>query len=134
MATRKKPTFEDRVAEYVDSDRLTHRLRQGEQVSARIAGSFGFYRTQAELGKKVTGECSCPSELQPCKHVHALRKTWGINPESFLDLDWFLDELLAQSKQELIKVIGQMVLQFPENLSLFDVPGFEMPDEWDEPY
>jgi hypothetical protein len=126
---RAKPSAEARIAEYVDSPAMTHRLRQGKLVSARIAGNYGSYRTQAELGKKVTGACSCPSEYWPCKHVHALRKTWDVNPESFLDLKWFLKELGSQSKDDLVKAIETMVEQRPENLSLFGVPGFEIDDD-----
>ena len=134
MSTRKKTTEADRIAEYVDSPQMTHRLRQGKCVTARIAGNYGTYRTTAALGKNISGECSCPSEYRPCKHVHALRKTWDIKPESFLDLKWFLQELESQSKEDLIKAIGQMVTERPENLSLFGVPGFEIEDEGEDEF
>ena len=134
MPSRKKPTPEERIAEYVDSPRMTHRLRQGKCVTARISGNYGAYRTSAALGKKVTGECSCPSEYWPCKHVHALRKTWEVNPESFLELKWFLKELESQSKEDLLKVIAQIVSERPETLSVFGVPGFESDDELDDDY
>ncbi|MEX2317186.1 MAG: hypothetical protein WD669_08540 [Pirellulales bacterium] len=37
MATREKPTPDDRVAEYVDSPRMIYRIRQGKQLTARSA-------------------------------------------------------------------------------------------------
>ena len=129
MATRRKQTFEDRVAEYVDSPLMTQRVRCGKQISARIAGNFGVYRTVATRSKKVTGECTCPSELWPCKHIHALRATWEANPDSFFNLDDWLLELTEKPKAELIEAIEQMVLLSPDCLSVFGIPGFDEDDE-----
>jgi len=125
MATREKPSFDERVAEYVDSPLMTQRVRFGKQVSARIAGNFGAYRTQVSQAKKVTGECNCPSEIWPCKHVCALRKTWGANPESFFDLDAWLKKLAEEPKASLVEAIRNMVVAEPGLLSVFGVPGFE---------
>lgn len=126
---------ERRIAEYVDSRRMTQRLRNGDVISALIQGNYGDYRTEAKVkGKKVEGECSCPSEYWPCKHVQALRRTWEKKPESFLDLQWFLDELKGCSQEQLIAAIGRMVEVWPEHLAGFGVPGFEVEEEegWDE--
>ena len=126
MAARQKPTFEDRVAEYVDSPLVTKRVRYGRKVAAHIHGNFGVYRTfVSQASKNITGGCSCPSEISPCKHIHALRATWEANPDSFFDLDEWLARLAKQSKAELIESIGQMVVQSPELLGLFGVAGFD---------
>lgn len=130
MAPRRKPTPEQRVAEYVDSPRMTQRVRYKKQLAARVLGNYGIYRTQAKLTKKPSGDCTCPSELWPCKHVKALRKTWDVNPESFFDLDEFLKELAKRPKAELLKALGDIVMEWPECLSVFDVPGFD--EEEDE--
>lgn len=129
MATRHKPSFEQRVAEYVDSPLMTQRVRNGKQLSVRIAGHSGAYRTQAQQSKKVTGDCTCPSEIWPCKHIHALRETWQANPESFFDLDGWLKGLAQQSKAELVEAIGRIVKQYPETLGLLGVEGFEEVEE-----
>jgi uncharacterized Zn finger protein len=126
MAARQKPTFDDRVAEYVDSPRVKLRVRYGKKVAARILGNYGVYRTfVSQTSKKKTGDCSCPSEIWPCKHVEALRATWEANPQSFFDLDRWLESLAKQSKADLIESIGQMVVESPGLLGLFGVPGFE---------
>ena len=125
MATRQKPSFDERVAEYVDSPSMTQRVRIGEHVSARVAGNFGAYRTQVTQSKKLTGECTCPSELWPCKHVHALRATWEANPKSFFDLDDWLKKLAGEPKATLVEAIGNMVSAYPALLAVFGVPGFE---------
>lgn len=125
MATRQKPTFDDHVAEYVDSPMMTHRFRCGKQLSARIQGNFGSYHTQAKLAKKVAGECSCPSEIWPCKQVYALRATWDESPDSFFDLDAWLKDLSNQSKAELIEAITRIVKEYPETLGVLGVEGVE---------
>jgi uncharacterized Zn finger protein len=109
----------------VDSPLVTCRVRYGKKVSARIRGNYGVYRTfVATASKKLTGDCSCPSEIQPCKHVYALRDTWSANPKSFFDLDAWLKQMSRQSKDELVESIGMMVVEAPELLGLFGVEGF----------
>jgi hypothetical protein len=134
MARRQRPTPEQRIAEYVDSPMMTQRIRFGKQISAQILGNYGVYRTQAGQGKKVTGECTCPSDWWPCKHVHALRETWKANPHSFFDLDQFFAELFEQPKATLIEAIEQMIVASPEMLQFFGVPGFEDDDDEEDEY
>jgi uncharacterized Zn finger protein len=136
MATREKPSFEERVTEYVDSPQMTHRVRYGKQVSARIVGNFGTYRTQTSQAKskKVTGECTCPSEIWPCKHVYALRETWQANPNSFFDLDDWLKKLAEEPKATLVEAIRNMVESEPALLSVFGVPGFDEEEDDEDDY
>ena len=135
MTTRQKPTFEKRVQEYVDSPLMTQRFRHEKRISAQIRGNYGVYRTTVELKvKKVKGECTCPSELWPCKHVHALRVTWDKIPDSFFDLDNWLAALPDEPKETLLEAIRNMVLHSPNLLSVFGVPGFEAQDDDEEDY
>ena len=130
MQSKKSPRLrEDRAAVYVDSPLMTQRIRYGRRLLARIDGVYGVYRTQAHLGRRMDDRCTCPSELWPCKHVNALRRTWKANPASFLDLKRFLKGLSRQSKPALIAAIAQMVLMSPEGLSVFGVKGFESEPE-----
>lgn len=135
VATRRKPTFDDRVNEYVNSPLMTQRLRYEKIVSARIEGNCGVYRTTVDVkAKKLMGECTCPSELWPCKHLHALLATWKKNPDSFFDFDGWLAALPNEPKETLVEAIRNMVLHSPTLLSVFGVPGFEAEadDEYDE--
>ena len=134
MAARQKQTFDERVAEYVDSPLVAQRVQYGKQVAARIHGNFGVYRSQAAKAKKISGDCTCPSEIWPCKHIHALRATWAENPESFFDLGEWLKGLSQQPKAQLIAMISTMVTQSPELLGLFGIPGFEDEQEDDEDF
>ena len=70
----------DPAGEYIDSTLTTQRLRDGRQLSARINGRYGVYRTRVRLSRQLDGDCTCPSDVQPCKHVRALRATWERNP------------------------------------------------------
>jgi uncharacterized Zn finger protein len=134
MATRQKQTFKERVAEYVDSPLMTHRLRFGKQVSARIEGNSGVYRTKVTQSRKLIGDCTCPSEIWPCKHIHALRATWEANPESFFDLDSFLKKLADEPKESLVEAIANMVEASPGLLSVFGVQGFEDEEPGEDEY
>ncbi|HEX2474869.1 MAG TPA: SWIM zinc finger family protein [Lacipirellulaceae bacterium] len=132
MATREKPTFDQRIAEYVNSPLMTQRMRYGKHVSARIEGNFGIYRTRITQSDKLEGDCSCPSELWPCKHIYALRATWEANPDSFFDFDVWLKKLADEPQESLVEAIGNMVMASPGLLSVFGVPGFEEDDNCDE--
>ena len=127
-----RPAKQDPAAEYVDSPMMTKRLRFGRSVSAEIAGRYGDYRTRLELTRKLTADCTCPSDDRPCKHVRALRATWETNPDSFLDVEAFLRGLDASEKAELIETIGKIVVAFPQTLDLFGVAGFDETDDDDD--
>jgi len=122
----------DPATEYIDSPLMTQRLRRGRHVSARTEGRYGVYRTHLRLTRKVDGDCTCPSELWPCKHIRALRTTWDMKPETFLDVDEFLRGLKTREKTELIAIIGQIVVECPRMLAFLGVPGFEAEDDDDD--
>lgn len=119
---RPKPPPVDRAVEYINSPQMIRRLRHGNTVSATILGHYGVYRTEVQIGKPDKVSCTCPSELWPCKHTRALAATWEQHPETFLDLQAWLDGLATKSKPELVKLIGNMALAAPESLSAC---GFE---------
>jgi uncharacterized Zn finger protein len=122
---------QDRAAEYIDSPMMTKRLRFKKQLSAQIDGRYGTYRTQVRLTGKIDGQCTCPSEWWPCKHVRAVRATWDKNPESFLDLEQCTSRSCGAAKTRLVAAICQMVLKSPQCLTVLGVPGFEDTTEED---
>ena len=126
-----RPSKMDAATEYVDSPMMTKRLRFGQSVSAEIAGRYGDYRTRLTLTRKLDGDCTCPSDSWPCKHVRALRATWETNPDSFFDAVAFLRGLQSAEKAELIETIGKIVAAFPQTLGLFGVTGFDEAEDGD---
>ena len=84
MTAQAKGDRDPRAAEYVDSSSMRMRIRDGRRLVVRVDGRYGFYRTELNLAAPNASSCSCPSDEFPCKHVRALRKTWRVNPRSFL--------------------------------------------------
>lgn len=129
MAKKKKAIkLIDRADPYIDSPLMTQRVRYKQELSARIDGNYGVYRTHAQIGRLSSARCSCPSEGWPCKHVVALRETWKINPDSFFDVAAILADLANKPKADLVKLIGMMAMAAPESLGACGVKAFE-PDE-----
>ncbi len=130
---RRSRAFEDRAAVYLDSPLMTHRVRFRRQLFARIQGNYGVYRTWVRPGSRgLDSGCTCPSDWRPCKHVHALERTWRANPRSFFDVDGFLKTLAARPKADLVKAIGRLIARAPEGLASLGVKGFE-DEEPEEP-
>ena len=130
MPKRTRKAAADRAAPYIDSPLMTQRVRHGRHVSAKIDGNFGVYRTRKRIGARGVGECNCPSEVWPCKHLRALEATWRANPESFFDLQPFIVSLTSYSKADLLRAIGEIALRAPEVLSVFGVAdGVEHDDD-----
>jgi hypothetical protein len=124
--TKKRKSIKqvDRAAQYIDSPLMTQRLRYGRDLSARIDGNYGVYRTRVRLGRLADGNCSCPSEGWPCKHVRALEATWKSNPASFFDLTQVLEDLANKSRVDLLKLIAKMAMVAPDSLGACGVTAF----------
>lgn len=113
-------------AEYIDTPLLTNRLHFRGELSAKMSGTRGVYRTWVRLDGPVhESRCSCGWDPSPCKHVIALGETWRINRASFLDLDEFLARLGEQPKERLLEMLGQLVVRWPAILGILNVAGFE---------
>ena len=118
-------SWESRVAEYVDSDRLSQRLKAGNIIMCNVAGNSGNYRTETGLKTDRKSNCTCPSDYFPCKHVAALKETYRLRPRSFADLDRIIVKLAKNDKAALLKIVRQMILRAPEALDALGVKGFE---------
>lgn len=121
----------DKAAEYIDSPLMTQRLRYKNDLSARIAGNYGTYRTRVRIGKTINVSCTCPSDEWPCKHARALEATWERNPASFTDLQVVLDGLANHSQANLLKLIAEMAMKAPESLVAMGFEDFDA-DQHDE--
>lgn len=127
-STRQERSKPDPATEYIDGPLMTHRVRHPHHVSAQIEGRYGIYCTRAQLTRRSDGECTCPSDLWPCKHVRALRATWKENPNSFFDMPAFLRVLRSRQKEDLIDSIDRIVTAFPAALGVLGVDGFDSDD------
>lgn len=122
-------TREQRVAEYVDSPLLFHRLKLGAEILCEVNGHEGVYLTRATVTSRGAYSCSCPSDIDPCKHVEALRETFGRNPTSFYDAAARLAVLARGTQEELVDSIRALILDSPGVLRTLDRTAFEDEDE-----
>lgn len=126
MPTR---TREQRVKEYVDSPRLFHRVKLGAEILCEVNGHEGVYLTRTSTASRGSYSCSCPSEIAPCKHVEALRKTFRQNPASFFDAERTLAALATTTKADILHSIRAIILDTPRALRSLDNGAFR--DEGD---
>jgi len=128
-AKSRSSAISDRVEAYIDSPLVSHRVRFDRQLSARIQGNYGIYRTWVRIASRgLDSGCTCPSDWQPCKHVSALELTWRENPKSFFDVEGFVKTLASRPKTELIDIIGKLITRAPEGLATLGVKGFDAQD------
>jgi hypothetical protein len=104
------------------------RVRDGRRLVVRVDGRYGFYRTELSLAAPIAGSCSCPSEESPCKHMRALRKTWRVNPRSFLELESLLDLLSRRGRGAFREALRAIIFAHPECLGALGIPGFGLDD------
>ena len=123
MPARKIRNGKKKIAEI---DVATDPVEVAEEAGLRYVSD-----EQPGYTRKAKGDCTCPSDEWPCKHVRALRATWEMNPDSFLDVKEFLRGLDTREKTELIETIGKIVLAFPQTLGLFGIAGFGETDDDD---
>ncbi len=125
-------TFE-RAYEYVSSAELRKRIVWENLLGAEIVGNYGIYQVSIEVEKdNLNAQCTCPAEMDFCKHAVALGLTWIEDPESFFNINQLMDGLRGNSKDYLLDMIVQIVTTYPYTLSVFGIEGFEEEEDWDE--
>ncbi len=132
-----KPTFADRIAEYVDSPMMRQRVKIGRTACCTIRGRYGVYKTRVTLTparRCKEASCTCPSDYWPCKHVAALAETVLKKPESFMDADKLVDGLGKKGHKELLGLMRAMIAAAPASLQALGVDGFAEHDEDEEDY
>lgn len=103
-----------RVAEYVDSPRMVRRVASGGAVSVVVHGMSGSYAVTAAVDADGPSSCTCPADARPCKHIEALRRTYLLRPQSFLDVDEAIGELRVWSHDDLLRLVDALLRIAPE--------------------
>ena len=126
--------WEDRVAEYIDSERLRRRIKLGKTIMCTIDGNSGTYLTRTAVGKKTEDDCTCPvgEGVGGCKHTEALRRTYKLRPRTFANLDGLFKRLETKEKHELIRLMREMAIRAPTALAVLGVKGFDDEPGYDE--
>jgi hypothetical protein len=118
------PSFERGQAYYRDGAVLDP-ICQEAHLRAQCEGSdYEPYQVGATLGKGGIAEtsCTCPYDHGGiCKHIVALLLTYIHKPQAFRFIPPLSELLAGRSHQELIVLIGEMIKQEPELLSLVEL-------------
>ena len=118
------PSFERGQAYYRDGAVLDP-ICQEAHLRARCEGSdYEPYQVSATLAKGGIAEtsCTCPYDHGGiCKHVVALLLTYVHKPQTFRFIPPLAALLAGRSQEELIALIGEMIEQEPELLSLVEL-------------
>jgi uncharacterized Zn finger protein len=100
-------------------------VRQEMELRAQCEGSdYEPYKVSATLSKDGIAEtsCTCPYDYGGiCKHTVALLLTYVHEPEAFRSIPPLATLLAGRSQEKLIALIGEMVKQEPELLSLVEL-------------
>jgi hypothetical protein len=104
---------------------FTHRLRVEHTIVGRVAGNYGVYAVSLHSdGLQLTPACTCPADMEFCRHVVALGLTYLEEPNSFYDLCTLTAQLQQRSPRELIDLIVQIATRYPQVLGMLGVEGF----------
>jgi uncharacterized Zn finger protein len=118
------PSFERGQAYYRDGAVLDP-ICQEEHLRAQCEGSdYKPYQVSATLGRGGITEtsCTCPYDYGGiCKHVVALLLTYVHKPQTFRLIPPLAALLAGRSQEEMIALIGEMIKQEPELLSLVEL-------------
>jgi len=113
----------------VDIDYMIKRHKDGSQIFGTITLDFDPANCVVVATRHtLKSDCSCGADYF-CSHAAALVLTYLENPESFLDLEAYLDDLQHRSHAELVDMLRRVVGQHPGmSLEALGQPGF-LPSE-----
>jgi hypothetical protein len=91
----------------------------------KISGRFKNFVEDHYVEVKVEDDriitfCSTCRRGEICAHVVALLYSWIYDSEGFLNVADSLKDLMRMDKEQLIKIIGLMVLNDPDNIEFFN--------------
>jgi uncharacterized Zn finger protein len=115
----------DRGEAYYHDGSVLEPVRQERELRAQCQGSdYEPYQVSAMLNESGIAEtsCTCPYDYGDiCKHIVALLLTYVHEPQSFRSIPPLATLLAGRSREELITLIGEMIKQEPELLSLVEL-------------
>src|SRR5215218_5658193 len=115
----------DRGEAYYHDGSVLEPVLQERELRAQCQGSdYEPYQVSATLSKSGIAEtsCTCPYDYGGiCKHLVALLLTYIHEPQSFRSIPPLATLLAGRSREELITLIGELIKQEPELLSLVEL-------------
>jgi uncharacterized Zn finger protein len=120
--------------------KLVRRVKDGTSVSGAWVEVDGpVYTTVQVRSYTMEALCTCPA-TGPCPHGGAVALLYLMDPDSFLDLDRYLEELGDRTPDEILGMLRTVLSAIPAALEMMDIPDFdgiltaEPPEDewWDE--
>lgn len=129
-------TVLENAEELTDVEFMIQRLKDGNEIS----GTFVTYDrnivcTVSARKYSLQELCTCEAGYF-CRHAAALVLTYIEKPDSFLNLESYLDELAGRPRDELVEMLRRMIGRYPaSSLDILGEPDFqpsEILEELDE--
>lgn len=120
--------------ELIDHEWMVKRLKDGAEISCAFVSPSGYVHTSVSARKySLQDLCTCDATYF-CRHAAALVQTFQAKPETFLDLEKYLDGLEGLEKAQLVDMLRQMVGRYPGSaLEVLAMPGFVPAEVLDDP-
>jgi hypothetical protein len=128
------PTVRANAEPLVDSPRLLKRLKDGDELSCTFYG-YGASITCSVTAHRFSLQdlCTCNATYF-CRHSVALVLTFLSKPESFLNLDSYLDKLSTIPRAELEEKLRHLIGRYPgSSLEALGQAGFDPAEVLDDP-
>lgn len=131
------PKIFERGKKYYEDKMIVHPIMREHRLEAFSHGSQ-MYRVSAYVSGQTIGQssCTCPYDWDGiCKHRVALLLTYLHEPKSFVKRLTIAELLLDKSRQDLVRIIENMLDRHADLLAIVD-PNLEIPEEyfWDDEY
>ncbi len=112
--------------ELVNAPGMLKRLKDGNELSCVFYLDGRQIRCSVDARRHSMQElCTCDAPYF-CRHSVALVLTWLEHPDTFLDLELWLEELDSRPKDELVAMLRHMVGRYPSSsLEALRIPGFD---------
>ncbi len=114
---------------YYEEGAIHHPIKRGNTLEADCEGTMTYHVKVEFDGKGIQkAKCTCPYEFGgDCKHIVALLLMYVHEPKSFVEQDEVQKSLQNRSKEELIKIIEQMIAMYPDLVHFLDRPAKAKP-------
>ncbi len=116
--------------EYYESAQITRATIFKNKISAEVGNFLETYQVKLSVhGQEISGSCTCGRARRLCKHMVALLYAWVQDGNDFTDVERQLDEITKMDKEDLVKIVSNIIRANPEYIELFMLKNIP---EWDE--
>jgi len=112
--------------ELVNDPGMLKRLKDGNELSCVFYSDGRQIRCSVDARRHSLQElCTCDAPYF-CRHSAALVLTWLEHPDTFLDLEQWLEKLDGRPKHDLLAMLRHMIGRYPaSSLEALGIPGFD---------